>query len=199
MNKKRIFAAINLPKKIKEELVDFEYKYNEIPARWAKPKNIHITLAFLGYLADNEIYEVCKAVKETAEKTEPFDIKLERICYGPIKGTGEGQGRDRGGTVPESPRMIWAIGEKSAEFSDLKNNLEKALSQYAVEKKEFTPHITLARIKQWQYKQIEPEERQEVGEDINLSFRANSIEIMESKLKIGGADYSIFESYSFGK
>lgn len=185
MNKKRIFAAINLPKKIKEELADFEYKYNEIPARWAKPKNIHITLAFLGYLADNEIYEVCKAVKEIAEKTEPFNIRLEKICYGP---------KDK---MP--PRMIWAIGEKSAEFSDLKNNLEKALSQFTVEKKEFTPHITLARIKQWQYKQIEPEERQEVGEDINLSFQANSIEIMESKLKRGGADYSIFESYSFGK
>ena len=74
------------------------------------------------------------------------------------------------------PRMIWAIGEKNLEFN-------------------IVPHITLGRIKTWQWKQIEPEERPEVNEDINLTFEVNSIEVMESVLGRGGPKYTILESF----
>ncbi|PIX88575.1 MAG: hypothetical protein COZ30_00470, partial [Candidatus Nealsonbacteria bacterium CG_4_10_14_3_um_filter_36_16] len=58
-------------------------------------------------------------------------------------------------------------------------------------------HITLGRIKQWEFRQIEPEERPEVNEEINLTFEVNSIEVMESELKRGGSEYTILESFPF--
>ena len=74
-----------------------------------------------------------------------------------------------------TPRMIWAVGEKIKDFN-------------------ITPHITLARLKTWEFKQMEPEERPQINEDINLSFEVNSIEVMESQLKRGGPTYTVLES-----
>jgi len=52
----------------------------------------------------------------------------------------------------------------------------------------------LARIRTWEFREIEPEEEPEVNEEINLTFEVNSIEVMESQLKRGGAEYTVLES-----
>jgi 2'-5' RNA ligase len=184
MKKHRIFIAINLPENIKKKLADCREKWSELTARWAKLDNIHITLAFLGYISDEEMPEVCKALEETVSKYNSFDINLNKICYGPLRDKSSGQ----------APRMVWAIGEKISELSLLKKELDEKLGVF--ENREFAPHITLARISQWAWQRIEPEERPEINEDINLSFTVNSIEIMESILKKGGPEYVILESYN---
>lgn len=179
----RIFIAINLPHNVKKELSSFQKKWPELPARWTKPENLHITLAFLGYLSDEELAEVCKIAEEVASRNKPFSIKLSKICYGPLD--------------KKPPRMVWIVGEKSEPFAKLRNDLENALSGeslYQKENRPFSPHITLARIRKWDFRQIEPEDRPEVNEDINFSFEVSSIEVMESKLKRGGAEYTVSES-----
>jgi 2'-5' RNA ligase len=184
----RIFIAINLPEKIKKELADFQNKWPELPARWTSLDNIHITLEFLGYLTDQELADVCKITKEVVKRHNSFSINLNKICYGPAD------------KIP--PRMIWVSGEKSKELFELKNDLEKSLLEsvrFAPEKREFAPHITLARIRQWDWRKIEPEERPDINEDIDFSFFVDSIEIMESNLRRGGAEYSILESHQLGQ
>lgn len=195
----RIFIAINLPKDIKQKLADYQAKIeklfaphgNEVSrsglAKWTKKDNLHITLIFLGYLSDQELLEVCRITRETAEKKQSFIVNLNRICYAPPK------------KIP--PRMIWTEGEKSEAFASLKDGLEKALLgardiRFSLEKRSFSPHITLARIKTWEWKKIEPEERPEIKEELSLSFPVNSVEIMESKLKKGGSEYTVLESVS---
>ena len=169
----RIFIAINLPENIKKKLADYQSKWPNLPARWTKKENLHITLTFLGDTADEELVEILKMTKETAEEHEPFFINLKKIIYGPKKG---------------SPRMVWAEGEKSKELGKLSAELK---SEGGIA---HAPHITLARLKTWEFKQMEPEERPEINKDINLSFEVNSIEVMESELKRGGPKYIILES-----
>ena len=48
------------------------------------------------------------------------------------------------------------------------------------------------------YDGIEPEERPEINEDIDLIFTVESIEVMESELKRGGPVYTILESHELG-
>lgn len=175
MKKQRIFVAINLPENIKARLGEYRI---DLPAKWTKKDNLHITLNFLGYVSDEELVSVCKAVKEIASKYEPFDVSLTKISYGPKK---------------SSPRMVWAMGEKTKEFASLKKQLDEVLAN--PENREFNPHITLARIRKWEWQRIEPEERPEINQDIDLSFSVNSIEVMESVLKRGGPEYVIVESY----
>lgn len=184
----RIFIAINLPQEIKKELTKFQSKWPELPARWTKPENLHITLAFLGYLSDEEVAKVCQITNEVASRHQPFSINLNKICYGPPK------------KMP--PRMVWVIGEKSKPLSELKNDLENELSGkigFQPENRAFSPHITLARIRKWEFKSIEPEDRPKVETDLFLSFEVSSIEVMESHLKRTGAEYTILESCPLSK
>ena len=182
--KRRLFIAIDLPENIKEKLLSEQKKYTDLPIKWAKKDNLHITLIFIGYVQDGQIVEICQLVKKIAAHYQPFSINLNKICYGPPK------------IMP--PRMIWVQGEKINELTSLKQDLEKSLTNsginFASENREFHPHITLARLKQWEWQKIDPTERPEINEDISLDFEVKSVEIMESKLKRGGAEYTVLES-----
>jgi len=170
--KHRIFIAINLPPDVKKQLASYQQKWPEIPAKWTSPENLHITLEFLGDLTDEEMGDVCIIAKEVAKNHNCFSVDLLKVLYGPEH------------KMP--PRMVWAEGEKSEELADLKNDLQECLLEkisFKPESRSFSPHITLARISEWQFKQIEPEERPEVDEYINLNFFVESIEVMESVLK----------------
>ena len=156
----RIFIAINLQEDIKKKLADYQNKWPELPCRWTKKENLHITLEFLGYLTDEEILEAIEKTKETASKQEPYFIALNKIVYGPPQ---------------KPPRMVWAIGDKIREFN-------------------LSPHLTLGRLRQWEFNKMEIEERPEINEEINLTFEVNSIEVMESELKRTGPKYIILES-----
>jgi 2'-5' RNA ligase len=181
----RIFIAINFPEDIKKKLTDYQSKWPTLPIRWTRKENLHITLIFLGYLSDEDLLEICKIAKEVASRIPSFSVNLNKIYYGPPK------------KMP--PRMVWVEGEKSQEFAKLQIDLEKSLMtsekvRFSPEERAFSPHITLGRIKAWEFRQIEPEERPEVNEEISLNFEVNSIEIMESQLKRGGPEYTILES-----
>ena len=193
----RIFIAINFPEKIKKELLDCQKNIDNLflssqedfggkVVRWTKPESLHITLVFLSYLSDEEIMKVCNIVKEVAPRHSSFSVNLNKIYYGPPR------------KMP--PRMIWVEGEKSKEFGLLRDDLENSLIgsgsvNYAPENRAFSPHITLGRIKTWEWKRIEPEERPEIEKEISLNFEAKSIEIMESRLKRGGAEYTVLNSF----
>lgn len=180
----RIFIAINLPSDIKKVLSDYEKKWPSLPAKWTSAENLHITLVFLGDLTDTELGEVCVAVKETTKRYGSFEVKLNKISYGP------------NGKIP--PRYIWSGGEASKEINLLKKDLEGAMLEkvnFITENKLFSPHVTLARINTIQWRAIEPEERPEVNENIDLIFTVESIEVMESELKRGGPQYTIIESH----
>lgn len=185
----RIFIAINLPDALRKKLLNFSKKYPKLPARWTTEKNIHITLNFLGILNDNQLLETIKTVKEILLGYSPFLVKINRICYGPPK------------KFP--PQIVWAIGEKNQEILVLQNNLENTLFglpiyQYKIkEKRRFSPHVTLARIKSFEFRRLS--EEPEINEDVDLSFEVNSIEVMESQPKINGVEYTILESIKLSK
>jgi len=177
--KRRIFIAINLPEDIKGELGVHQDKIELLfeppsPIRWTKKENLHITWEFLGDLSEDELMKACQDTEDLASKHKPFTIALNKICYGPPK------------KMP--PRMIWvtAAFEKASLAQNGRGEKNKEFS--------FTPHITLGRIKMWEFRQIEPEARPQVDENINLTFEVDSIEVMESVLKRGGPTYTILES-----
>ncbi|MEK7482455.1 MAG: RNA 2',3'-cyclic phosphodiesterase [Patescibacteria group bacterium] len=191
---KRLFMAINLPENIKNELAE---NINEISdlfpegmgrevATWVRKDNLHITLLFIGDTRDEDIPAVLELVNEVAKKHSPFEIQLERICYGPDK------------KIP--PRLIWLELAENKQLSAMTNELKERAGERGLlrkfEDRPFSPHITLARIKEWQWRKIEPEERPDIDRDISLSFKVESIDLMESVLKRGGAEYTVLKSES---
>jgi len=188
----RIFIAINLPEEIKNELEKIEKEIAGLfpketsrgLVRWVKKDNLHITLLFLGYIEKENIPQICEIVNKIAKTQNPFSLEFKKVLYGPPN------------KIP--PRLIWVDLEKSAELTDLVKKLKEKLEETGflekMERREFSPHITLGRIRTWQWKKIEPEERPDIEKDISLNFGVNSVEVMESQLKRSGAEYNILES-----
>jgi 2'-5' RNA ligase len=189
-NLHRIFIAVNIPENLRRYLSDFSGRWPDLPAKWTKSENLHITLNFLGNANDEEICEICQTVIEVARRHDSFEITLDRVIYGPL------------GKLP--PKMIWATGEKSREIGGLQKDLESSLFEFCGAKYRsqedygFTPHVALARLIQAGLRQMEIEEIPRVNEKINKIFMVESIEVMESELKRGGPVYTVLESANLG-
>ncbi len=182
--KRRIFLAINIPDEIKQKLFEFQKYWQDLPARWIAPKNIHLTLVFIGYVIEGELAMIRAVVREIAARNSPFELRISRIYLGP----------------PQGPvRMVWAEVEASRELINFQRDLENALFEHpgtGYREKEARPyrsHITLCR--------FDPRDFQKSGFDKNdsfntdYSFGVNSIEVMESVLSRAGSEYSIAGSY----
>lgn len=183
----RIFIAINLPKELKETLKEYQKNFRELPAKWVRPENLHITLLFLGNVKTEILPKVFETTKSVSENFSKFKVELEKIDFVPPN------------TFP--PRMIWVFIKKSETLLKLQKLLSKKLLFHQIpfqkEEREFTPHVTLARIKKFEFRNIEPEEILEIKTEISFSFEVNSIEVMESHLKRTGPEYTILKSFSF--
>jgi len=99
-----------------------------------EPKNIHITLKFLGDVQENNIDEIEQIIRKSVNEIEPFKIKL--------KGTG---------VFPNKNyiRIIW-IGIKDTELlSKIAENIDENLSKlgFKKEKRGFSAHLTIGRVK----------------------------------------------------
>lgn len=182
----RIFIAISLPNDIKKQLATYEQKWKEVPAKWTSANNMHVTLEFLGNLTDEELGEVCMIVKEVSQRHRAFSINLNKVGYGPEK------------KIP--PKVIWVEAEASDEFLDLKEDMQEYLLErvsFKPESRKTLPHVTLARILEWEWRKLDQEDMPEIFDEIDLSFFVESIEVMESVLKKGGPEYTVLESHSF--
>lgn len=183
----RIFLAINLPNEIKDFLKNYQEEFREIPAKWVKPENLHITLLFLGNIKADflpKIFQICETL---SKKFQKFHIELEKIDFFPKN------------TFP--PQMIWVFVKKSETLDLLQKSLREELIKNHVpfhdEEREFFPHITLARIKKFEFRRLDPDEIPEIKREISLSFEAESIDVMESHLKRDGPQYYLLKSYPF--
>jgi 2'-5' RNA ligase len=187
MTKRRLFIAINLPGDIRDKFIDYQRKWADLPVRWTPKSNLHITLVFIGYVGDDEMYEIINIAKETAKRHHSFDINLERIILGPPH---------------KPPRMVWVEGEKNEEIAALKNDLEESLlesnnSGYRrQEARAYRPHITLGRIQHDEWRRLDFPPK--IDEKFNFNFPVESIEVMQSDLKRDGAEYTILESIELG-
>ncbi len=124
----RLFVAVSLPEEvINESLRIIEtLKQEDLYANWVPKENLHITLLYLGEIADEELPLIKKALEQV--KLIPFSANLTKA----------------GVFSPDFIRVIW-LGTQAREFVTLHVRVCEALKRNY--KKDFVPHITLARAK----------------------------------------------------
>ena len=98
-----------------------------------EPKNIHVTLRFLGNISPDMAEKIFLEMKKV--KFAPFDIKLQGL-----------------GAFPNVryPRVVWAGMTQGAEqLRSIFNQLEPRLRSlgFQPDPKGFSPHLTIARVK----------------------------------------------------
>jgi RNA 2',3'-cyclic 3'-phosphodiesterase len=133
----RAFIAIELPQDIKEAIGRLQAKLKQTGAdvKWVSPANIHLTLKFLGEIDEKTKDAVCNAMRSAVADIRAFPIKLGEL-----------------GAFPgmQSPRVIWiGLSEGHDRVKAIAQHLEHELGQCGKsrEEREFSSHITIARVR----------------------------------------------------
>jgi len=176
----RTFIAVEMPKYIRKKIDDFikeEVKRN-LPIKWVKFENLHITLKFLGEIDEKKKSEITPAIKEIGKKYAPFRFSLEGLgCF----------------PSPRKPRVLWiGVTEGSEKLCEITQELEEKLSQFGFkEEKRFHPHLTIGRIKKFcKIDEI-------LAKDIKTeSFSVTSITLFKSTLKPEGPIYEELQKFN---
>jgi 2'-5' RNA ligase len=125
----RLFAGIEFPPALK---LDLSLLCSGVPgARWVDPGNFHLTLRFIGEIAEDIAGDVDEALAKL--QALPFTLQLA--------GTGIFGGN--------RPHALWVGVERHPDLVRLRDRIEQALIRtgLAPEQRRFAPHVTLARLR----------------------------------------------------
>jgi RNA 2',3'-cyclic 3'-phosphodiesterase len=175
----RLFVAVDVPDAIKHAIERdvVEPLREALPgARWTRPEGRHLTLKFLGEVADERVGEVSAALSRAASAHEGFDAAFEVL-----------------GGFPNlrRPRVLWVgIGEGSDAMAALAEDVEAVLHPlgFPGEDRPFRGHFTLARFSQPRIVEALPDVTVPMA-----SFRVHEIVLFRSQLHPKGARYTALE------
>ena len=195
----RTFIALELNEALQRFLGDIIGKVAlELPIlRWVNPASIHLTLAFLGYLTDEQLETAIDASRMAALQAVSFEYRLKGLnVFGSLS----------------QPRVIWMGVEdlpsgkiQGSPLQHLHRVLTRELEQrgFQIEKRPFSPHLTLARIKQ----PLTPDEQQRlqrllhsrIAGSSSAIYQVNTLSVMKSELFRSGAKYTCLKESSLSK
>jgi len=130
------FFALQLPEEVQQfiqsEVVAFWKPALQEQAVWQAPEDYHITLKFLGDVAEERQQDLVEAAKSVIEGVSAFAVTLAPPGSFPTQ---------------RPKRIFWMGVSKSKEITDLAGVLERVCSRLGVEReaRAYTPHITIAR------------------------------------------------------
>lgn len=127
----RLFIALDLPEDVKERLQ--RLKRGAEGVRWLPPEQLHLTLLFLGDVPDEALTAICRGL--AAISTASFELRLAK--------TGCFPGRSR-------PRVLWVAPDHQPALHGLAARIRETVLACGIqlEQRGFSPHVTVARIKE---------------------------------------------------
>jgi 2'-5' RNA ligase len=183
MEQIRSFIAIELPDEVRSALAELQtslQKEQQPAVKWVDPYGIHLTLKFLGNIDTSKISEVTSAIEQAVRGFTPLALEVKDL-----------------GVFPnfKRVRVVWVgVGGDISRLKQLQQRLESNLIPlgFARESRPFTPHLTLARVRE----KASPTEQQHFGQLIASAkfetahhFTTDSISLMQSQLTTAGAIY----------
>lgn len=132
----RIFLAIELDPEVRERVHrDAGALRAAAPdVAWVRAENLHVTLKFLGEVADTGRSALTGAVRDAARRHVAFRLPLQHI-----------------GAFPSlrRPRIVWLGARANERVAALARDLDGACSAlgFAREERDFAAHVTLGRVR----------------------------------------------------
>lgn len=174
----RLFISVNInDKQIKSALADVQSHLDFKGVKLVDPDLFHFSLHFLGDTSENLIPQLSQVISSV--KSAPFTISLQGVGVFPSL---------------QKIKVIWAgVSEGATELQSIKNQLDEPLEKlgFTVEKRPFTPHLTIGRVKFVDSAQkpalqkiLLENQAKKLG-----SQQALSIHLMQSTLKPEGPSY----------
>jgi RNA 2',3'-cyclic 3'-phosphodiesterase len=140
----RTFIAVELDPPLKEAIAavqeslkrEFPGLATGVRLQWARANAIHLTLKFLGDIEEGRVGDILRALEEAGRSHEPFSVDVKGF-----------------GVFPNlrAPRVLWmGLSGQTDRLIRLAGSIDTALMPlgFPVEPKPYTPHLTLARVKE---------------------------------------------------
>jgi 2'-5' RNA ligase len=103
--------------------------------RWVPPHNVHLTLKFLGDISPASLDQIKQILVTEAAQVEAFAVQVEGL-----------------GAYPNSrrPRVLWVGLNAPASLTALQHSIDAAAARlgFESEDREFSPHLTIGRVRQ---------------------------------------------------
>ncbi|HIJ56839.1 MAG TPA: RNA 2',3'-cyclic phosphodiesterase [Deltaproteobacteria bacterium] len=175
----RAFIAIELPEAVRSsiEMIQNRLKSLDLPLRWVRLENIHLTMKFLGDIDEIEIENIESSLQDSVKKQAPLTLSA--------KGVGVFPGISR-------PRVLWVgIHDHETGLTGLQESIEERLHRigYSKERRPFRGHLTIGRAKGY----VDEKKLKEAVDSFrgfeSPPFTVNEFFMFRSVLKPGGAEY----------
>jgi RNA 2',3'-cyclic 3'-phosphodiesterase len=180
----RTFIAVDIPPSIQ---TDIQQKTGALCraidsslVRWVSPRNLHLTLKFLGDVSPANVNLLTQMLRAEADSCPAFDIHLNGLGSFPS---------------PKRPRIIYIGIQAPAELEALARGIESACARlgYESEARGFSPHLTIGRVRQ----NVSSSEQQKIRmalEETKIdslgTARVDSVHLYKSDLKPSGPVYT---------
>lgn len=181
----RLFVALEIPASVRENLAALLEALRAISKEpsWVRPANLHVTLKFLGEVADAKL-EAVRTALGVIHSEQAAELEFRGLGFFPNE---------------KHPRVFWAGIEASPNLKTLAADIDTVMEKLGIrrERREFSPHLTLARFERSRLPEalrsvITANAQREFG-----SLRTGEFHLIHSKLKPSGAEYTTLESFRF--
>jgi len=175
----RTFICLELPETIRAQAEALQGRLAGLgdKIRWVNPRNLHLTLRFLGEISRSQVDTVCLAVRCAAARVDAFSIRFS--------GTGCFPSARR-------PKVFWVGLTETTDLIRLFEAIEEELfcAGFPREIRPFSPHLTVGRVRV---------DRASPGLTDALTkaqfepapFLVTHVTVMKSDLKKSGAVYTV--------
>jgi len=138
----RLFIAVWVEEELRQAVAGFlEVMSQQAEGiKWTPPEQLHFTLKFLGEQRSELVKELCPVLAEAGRQESGFLLSL-----------------GKGGVFPrwQGPRILWlGLDQGDKELRSLAQRISQGIAdkgvlsaEHAKEKRSFSPHLTIGRVK----------------------------------------------------
>ena len=183
----RLFVALSIPSEVRENIASLIYTLRRADSkpRWVNPENLHITLKFIGEVAEQSVSSICDALP-TIRAAQPLTLEFRNVGFFPNS---------------RRPSVAWIGIEAPPALASLASEINRLLKALGIqpETKPLVPHLTIARFKENRLSSALQAEIEKWRDHSFGHFTTTEIHLIESRLKSSGAEYTTLRSFHFAK
>ena len=135
----RTFLAADIETGVNEKIGKFTENLRRIDqnVKWVKPANNHLTIYFFGEIDETGKDVLEKTIQAAVEEIAPFSVSAGGLSAFPSM---------------KRPRVFWTgientTGELNRIYEYIKNDLPLKSIKVNIETRDYTPHLTIGRVK----------------------------------------------------
>ena len=181
----RLFTAIELNEDARQAIAAEQKRIAGVlghgaaaALKWIRPEHMHLTLVFLGEIAETQAQAVINAMGKDIDEAEPFPIVFAGLGLFPAHG---------------APRVLWqGLSTGATEAIELQRLVAKRLQPIGVtiEERAFHPHLTLARWRETRHADRRRLAAADRGGEI-ARVDVGAVALYQSRLSSSGPAYTV--------